>query len=875
MKLPVVNPYVGPRPFTRAEAGLYYGRDTEARDLLSLAVSEQLVLFYSQSGAGKSSLINARLVPGLEERNFEVLPVGRVSGDILKHEQCANIFIFNLLTHLDQSKGAPERFAQMRLADFLGNLAFDGELFLYADPANQPAATAAQEANPEEIKPRVLIIDQFEEIMSTHLEAWEKRQDLFAQIAEAMEQDPYLWVVLVMREDYVATLDPFAHLLPNQLRARYYMRRMESKAALEAVRKPVEKLRPYDPGIAEMLVDNLRMVSGTQILDGNPVLVQGEYIEPVQLQVVCFQLWSSLMKQSDTLSPGKHITLADIEALAKGESLAQFINKALGDFYEQALAKVLEKTPGLVSERDLRTWFSTQLITEAETRGFVYQGKTLTEGLPNEAVNVLASIYIIRPDNRPGGTWFELVHDRFVGPILQSNRAWMALHQSRLLTDAQNWNNGGKADAQLYEGKQLEAAQAEVQRRGSAVTEVEQQFVSASAKAFKRRRDRRNTLIWTGVVALIMVLVGLSGWAISSRNAAVQALSDAQAANQLAEMARDAAVSAQGTVVSQNATAQFQTTALVQQSINQVDSISRLQTQIAPLLNEPVSSSGSIPPTEAPGDLATPTRVQDPNTELTQIPPTATPPPATATAYVTERKFAIGKSVKGQELVVYQYGNGARHIVFVGGLHAAYSPSTVEVGQLLTSYLHSFSKRLSSAVTVDVIVNANPDSVTRQDLSGMVIGRNNANGVDLNFNWDCNWKQDALWSRIKVDGGTSAFSEPETQALREFILSNLSVAVIVFEAHEQLGGLVIPGGCGERSLFSQPLADEYAKVAGYNSSEYVAYAQTGAMIDWLDSQSIPAINVNLENLQDATKKDLEAQVLGMNAIISSFSQSAP
>ena len=75
------NPYVGPRTFERAQGHLFFGREAEARDLLARVVSERLLLFYAQSGAGKSSLINARLTPALQEAGFAVLPVGRVSGD--------------------------------------------------------------------------------------------------------------------------------------------------------------------------------------------------------------------------------------------------------------------------------------------------------------------------------------------------------------------------------------------------------------------------------------------------------------------------------------------------------------------------------------------------------------------------------------------------------------------------------------------------------------------------------------------------------------------------------------------------------------------------------------------------------------------------
>ena len=75
-------PYVGPRPFGRDEKDLFFGRDRETRDLCSLVVAHPIVLLYAASGAGKSSLRNAGLIPLLETRGYEVLPSARVSGRI-------------------------------------------------------------------------------------------------------------------------------------------------------------------------------------------------------------------------------------------------------------------------------------------------------------------------------------------------------------------------------------------------------------------------------------------------------------------------------------------------------------------------------------------------------------------------------------------------------------------------------------------------------------------------------------------------------------------------------------------------------------------------------------------------------------------------
>ena len=94
---PMANPYVGPRTFTYEQRHLFFGREREARDLLARVVSERVLLFYAQSGAGKSSLLHTRLIPQLrEEEGFAVLPVGRVSGELPTGvTDVANIYLFN------------------------------------------------------------------------------------------------------------------------------------------------------------------------------------------------------------------------------------------------------------------------------------------------------------------------------------------------------------------------------------------------------------------------------------------------------------------------------------------------------------------------------------------------------------------------------------------------------------------------------------------------------------------------------------------------------------------------------------------------------------------------------------------------------------
>ena len=139
-------------------------------------------------------------------------------------------------------------------------------------------------------------------------------------------------MVLSLREDYVAALDPYAQYLADKLRARFYMERMGVDAALLAVQQPAADAgRPFAPGVAAQLVDDLRKVR----VPGQAEPQVGQYVEPVQLQVVCYQLWENLHHPSGDL-PGSPeaarqatdaITLADLQA-------AGDVDSALAAFYE-------------------------------------------------------------------------------------------------------------------------------------------------------------------------------------------------------------------------------------------------------------------------------------------------------------------------------------------------------------------------------------------------------------------------------------------------------------------------------------------------------------------------------------------------------------
>ena len=255
------NPYIGPRPFERQDQSVFFGRRNETSQLLSLISAHKALLVYSQSGAGKTSLINASLIPLLETEGFKVFSPARVlyaSFKDISLSDVSNVYVFSALSGWLEPKRALSAITRSTFAEFLQCPAGDSE------------------------PPRVLMFDQFEESFTSQPARWRDRSGFFEQVADALRLDPVLRTVFVMREDYIASLDPYVSRLPEKLRTRFRLERLGDKAALDAVVGPLQGTsRHYGKGVAEKLVQELQMTYA-QDEKGEYKPIVGEFIEPVQ-----------------------------------------------------------------------------------------------------------------------------------------------------------------------------------------------------------------------------------------------------------------------------------------------------------------------------------------------------------------------------------------------------------------------------------------------------------------------------------------------------------------------------------------------------------------------------------------------------------------
>lgn len=456
---PRPNPYVGPRAFRSGET--LYGRTHEIRRLSDLLVAERIVLLNSPSGAGKTSLIRAGLLPRMVERGFQIQPVMRVNSEPpVGSPPDANRYVLSMLLSLEEAIPADrqlpiETLATMSLDAYLSDR-------LQGDDEVEPAS-------------QLLIFDQFEEILTIYPNDLEGKQVFFTQLSQAL-RNRRRWALFAMREDYVAGLDPYLRQVPTRMEVRFRLDLLGEEAARQAIQLPVAAAgAEFDVEAAQVLIDDLRRVQ-VQRPDGSLLVEKGLYVEPVQLQVVCYRLWEELEPDDE------HITVEDLATTGD-------VDQSLASYYADQVHEIAQQEGA--RERLVREWFDRQLITENGIRSQVLMGAERSEGLPNPVINRLENAHLVRRDTRRGITWFELAHDRLVIPVRRDNQDWFQTHLSLLQRQAALWDEQGRPEGVLLHGSDLVDAEGWAAENPEEMGVVEQDFLDASRAAHQEQERQR------------------------------------------------------------------------------------------------------------------------------------------------------------------------------------------------------------------------------------------------------------------------------------------------------------------------------------------------------------------------------------------------
>lgn len=533
----IVKPFKGPIPLGPDDS--IYGRQDDIEALVDILLSDRIILLCSASGAGKTSLLQAGLNKATEAvddldreaygnmlkrlgcmarmrlRGFQVLPTIRVDTplpDKTIGSRSANRFIFSMLNHLEQMC-LEETIPSEDLTAIDLNFYFEQRVFL---------------KNTDE--PKLMVFDQFEELIHKDPSDIEAKEVFLNQVGRVLE-NPRYWAIFAMRSEYVTDFDEYLHLLPTGLSSRFTLQLLTQRGAYDAITKPLLESEAanriiIDEKAALKLVSDLSADSGGE-MESKADLSAKPTIEPLHLQVVCDSLWSRALKTDQIISES---TIAQSGGVDK--TLEHYAEDQLRIVSERiASQKPGEPVSAIHTERILRKWIETTLISSQKTRNSVYDDDERVRRLndyfqKDDILPELCDTYLIRRDARNKRNLYEVSHDRLVEIIIENNERWFEHHLNAFQRNAERWERDNNPKL-LLEGATLRKAQKWLRNQPTLETVLESKYIGAS-KEFSKKRNKRIVVALFLIIFLIISTITSFALFIMTKKTNIQLADQAQ-----------------------------------------------------------------------------------------------------------------------------------------------------------------------------------------------------------------------------------------------------------------------------------------------------------------------------------------------------------
>lgn len=481
------NPWLGLESYREGE--VLYGRDDDIRDLGQSVLNDSNVLLYGKSGIGKSSILNAGVIPAMRRHGFLPVPVRLSHKDsrgylVQIHEAIAAAII-------------PPREGE----DAAARAAVVARCIREVVPVRDPSAEGLYEyfhrhtfhaADGSRLR-ILLIIDQFEEIFTLQSDESAKKA-FFLSMADmlndvvpaALQQAPDaadvgapeapvetasldddifdgidlgdtsgvteyvndndIHFVFTIREDFLSEFEYYTAAIPSLKQNRYGLRPINEEQAAQIILRPQPGL--ISPDVAKLIIEKVTGRSDFE-LDGVPEIE----VDSAVLSLYLNRLYDA--------KDGEHITAALVEQKG-GEIIA--------DFYHEAIASIRPRTVEYLEDMLLNGQGRRDNITVYDA---IHDG-----GVSEEELDTLCDRKkILRRFNYAGDLRIEYVHD-ILCPVVKEHK------DERLLLRAQEEERR----------RQEEALAAEKAKR-------HQLELKAAAE---RRRNRRKLVAAVGAVVLLV-----------------------------------------------------------------------------------------------------------------------------------------------------------------------------------------------------------------------------------------------------------------------------------------------------------------------------------------------------------------------------------
>lgn len=401
--------YPGVVPFSTEQQSIFYGRKQDTQSLYDLVMRERTTLLYAKSGLGKSSLINAGLVPLLQKAPIrqdqrQIVPIFIRFGAYQAENSISPLK--NTLESLpDLPNDSANWLDQLTPENLQNSLWYHLKKLTWANPK----------------KHYLLIFDQFEELFSypdLQVKAFKKEaaeliykdapNQVWKQVNNAplnlLDDSQLDWLesrvpvklLMAIREDQYSQLNHLNDTLPSIDQYRYNLKPLNENQARLAIEQPAQQVSEenhqdfvstsfeYTPAALDKIIHFLSK-EGSQV------------IETTQLQILCNRI--------EELG----LDLVDVGDIPRFEDI--FL-----DFYYNTLSEVVEEDR-IVARR----FIENELVQEG--RRISVDEIICKRKLSESALETLVNKHMIRAErNSVGGRSYELAHDTLIAPVEKARK---------------------------------------------------------------------------------------------------------------------------------------------------------------------------------------------------------------------------------------------------------------------------------------------------------------------------------------------------------------------------------------------------------------------------------------------------------------------
>lgn len=517
------NPWLGLESYKEGE--ILYGRDDDIRDLTQCVLNDIDTLLYGKSGIGKSSILNAGILPAARRHGFlpVVIRLSHKEGHTYL-EQIREGIIHAMLPLPTDGAGIPVNLSEEAAARRQETIAQRiREVIPCKDPANESLYEyfhrhTFHDADGGRLK-LLIIFDQFEEIFTLQEDASRKKgfftnladllndimpnelqhkvamssgpqeevrvennigfEDLFNDLNLADENDLPEYVtdneihfVFTIREDFLSEFEYYTASIPSLKQNRYGLRPINEEQAAQIILRPVPDL--IDESVARLIIENITGKKDFK-LDGIP---------EIEVDSAVLSLYLNRLYEAKS---GRKITRELVER--KGGEI-------ISEFYEDALSAISEHSVEYLEDALLNGQGRRDNITVYDA---INDGK-VTE---RELEILCNQKKILRQFNYAGDLRIEYVHD-ILCPVVKEHK------EERALQKLQEEERRKQEEQQKRLLQQEENKRREIERKAA----EEKRRLKEEAEAIRRKNRKRvaTILLSIGIVALIVFSIWLKDY---------------------------------------------------------------------------------------------------------------------------------------------------------------------------------------------------------------------------------------------------------------------------------------------------------------------------------------------------------------------------